>query len=132
MTEDLHVFVYGTLKPGAANFDCYCGNKVVNSYRAYIYGELYDLPLSGYPGAIHGIRKVYGFVMSFNDITILQELDELEDYDPQRQAVENDYTRELVITYPLNGNSRLLAWAYFMTPDRIQQLGGILLPDGWW
>lgn len=132
MTEDLHVFVYGTLKPGAANFDRYCGNKVVNSHRAYIYGELYDLPLSGYPGAIHGIRKVYGFVMSFNDITILQELDELEDYDPRRQPVENDYTRELVIAYPLNGNLSTLAWVYFMTPDRIQQLGGILLPDGWW
>ena len=54
MTEDLHVFVCGTLKPGAANFDRYCGNKVVSSHRAYIYGELYDLPLSGYPGAIHG------------------------------------------------------------------------------
>lgn len=75
MTEDLHVFVYGTLKPGAANFDRYCGNKVVNSHRAHIYGELYDLPLSGYPAAIHGIRKVYGFVMSFNDITISQKLD---------------------------------------------------------
>ncbi|MCY7337570.1 MAG: gamma-glutamylcyclotransferase, partial [Chamaesiphon sp.] len=106
--------------------------KVVSSHRAYIYGELYDLPLSGYPGAIHGIRKVYGFVMSFNDITILQELDKLEDYDPRRQPVENDYNRELVITYPLNGNSITLAWAYFMTPDRIQQLGGILLSDGWW
>lgn len=66
------------------------------------------------------------------DITILQKLDKLEDYDPQRQPVENDYTRELVITYPLNGNSRILAWAYFMTPDRIQQLGGVLLPQGWW
>ena len=42
------------------------------------------------------------------DITILQKLDKLEDYDPQRQPVENDYTRELVITYPLNGNSRIL------------------------
>jgi len=103
MTEDLDVFIYGTLKLGAANFDRYCGNKVVNSHRADIYGELYDLPRSGYPGAIHGIRKVYGFVLSFNDITILQELDELEDYDPRRQPVENDYTRELVTTYPLIG-----------------------------
>ncbi len=70
--------------------------------------------------------------MSFNDITILQKLDELEDYDPQRQPVENDYTRELVITYPLTGNSRILAWAYLMTPDRIQRSGGIFLPNGWW
>ena len=70
--------------------------------------------------------------MLFNDFTILQELDELEDYDPRRQPVENDYTRELVITYPLTENSSTLAWVYLMTPDRIQQLGGILLPNGWW
>jgi gamma-glutamylcyclotransferase (GGCT)/AIG2-like uncharacterized protein YtfP len=43
MIEDLHIFVYGTLKPGEANFvgvaseheHLYCSNKVVNSQRAY-------------------------------------------------------------------------------------------------
>ncbi len=101
MDSYLRVFVYGTLKPGAANFDCYCGNKVVASHRAYIYGDLYHLPSLGYPGAINGTRQVHGFVLSFQDTAVLQELDELEDYDPQRQPAENDYNRELVTTHPI-------------------------------
>lgn len=132
MQSYLHVFVYGTLKPGAANFDRYCGNKVVTSHSAYIDGDLYHLPRLGYPGAIHGPRQVRGFVLSFDNSAILQDLDELEDYDPQRQPAENDYTRELVTTYTPDGISGISAWAYFMTSDRIQQFDGILLPDGWW
>jgi gamma-glutamylcyclotransferase (GGCT)/AIG2-like uncharacterized protein YtfP len=131
-TEYLHVFAYGTLKPGAANFDRYCGSKVVNSQRAYIYGELYHLPSLGYPGATHGNRQVHGFILSFHDATILSELDELEDYDPQRQPAENDYTRELVTTHTPDCTPSISAWAYFMNPYQIRQLGGILLPDGWW
>lgn len=132
MSEYLHVFVYGTLKPGAANFDHYCGDKVISSYRAYIVGELYHLPRLGYPGAIHGNRQVHGFVLAFNDATILPELDGLEDYDPRRQPPENDYNRELVTAYSIDGSQTISAWAYLMTADRIQNLRGILLPDGWW
>jgi gamma-glutamylcyclotransferase (GGCT)/AIG2-like uncharacterized protein YtfP len=132
MTKDLYVFVYGTLKPGAANFDGYCGSRVVDSHRAYIYGDLYDLPRLGYPGAIHGTRRVHGFVLLFNDTEILQELDELEDYDPHRQPAENDYNRELVTTYRFDRFVGVSAWAYLMTLDRIHQLQGILVADGWW
>jgi gamma-glutamylcyclotransferase (GGCT)/AIG2-like uncharacterized protein YtfP len=140
VAEDLYIFVYGTLKPGAANFDRYCGTKVVTSYRAYINGDLYHLPRLGYPDAIHGTRQVHGFVLGFNDAAIFQQLDELEDYDPQRQPAENDYNRELVTTYPLDRNTSPLkhqtpgisAWVYLMNLSRIQQLGGILLPSGWW
>jgi gamma-glutamylcyclotransferase (GGCT)/AIG2-like uncharacterized protein YtfP len=128
----LHIFVYGTLKPGAANFDRYCGNKVLNSHPAYIEGDLYHLPGLGYPGAIYGTRQVRGFVLSFDDFAILQDLDELEDYDPQRQPAENDYNRELVTTYTIDRIPSISAWAYFMTPDRVQKFGGVLLPDGWW
>jgi gamma-glutamylcyclotransferase (GGCT)/AIG2-like uncharacterized protein YtfP len=132
MTEDLHVFVYGTLKPGAANFDRYCGSRVLNSHRAYIDGDLYDLPSCGYPAAIHGSHHVYGFVLLFRDDRILLELDELEDYDPQRRSVENDYNRELVTTYSLAGNSSGSAWVYLMSAERVRRLGGIFRPDGWW
>jgi gamma-glutamylcyclotransferase (GGCT)/AIG2-like uncharacterized protein YtfP len=69
MSEYLHVFVYGTLKPGEVNFDRYCGNKVIASRRVYIDGNLYHLPRLGYPGAIHGDRQVHGFVLAFNDDT---------------------------------------------------------------
>jgi gamma-glutamylcyclotransferase (GGCT)/AIG2-like uncharacterized protein YtfP len=132
MSKVFHVFVYGTLKPGAANFDDYCGNKVIASHPAYIYGELYHLPGLGYPGAIHGTRQVHGFVLAFDDEKILLELDKLEDYDPRRQPTENDYNRELVMTYSIDLTHTISAWAYFMTSDRIQKLRGILLLDGWW
>ena len=132
MDSELHIFVYGTLKPGEANFDRYCGDRVITSRRAYIYGELYHLPTCGYPGAIHGTSKVQGFVLSFDDSAILIDLDELEDYDPQRQPAENDYNRESVTTYTPDGILQLCAWAYLMTPQQIRRLNGILVPDGWW
>jgi gamma-glutamylcyclotransferase (GGCT)/AIG2-like uncharacterized protein YtfP len=132
MNADTHVFVYGTLKPGEANFDRYCRNKVIASHRAYINGDLYHLPACGYPGATHGTNKVQGFVLSFNDSAILIDLDKLEDYDPQRQPAENDYTRELVTTYTPDRILQISAWAYFMTPQQIHQLNGIPIPDGWW
>jgi gamma-glutamylcyclotransferase (GGCT)/AIG2-like uncharacterized protein YtfP len=132
MTLDLHVFVYGTLKPGESNFAHYCYNKVITSHRAYIRGDLYHFPALGYPGVIEGIRKVHGFVLTFSDAAILAALDELEDYQPDREPAKNDYTRQLVLTYTPKGIASIPAWAYFMTLDRVHQWGGILLPDGWW
>jgi gamma-glutamylcyclotransferase (GGCT)/AIG2-like uncharacterized protein YtfP len=132
MIEDLHVFVYGTLKPGGVNFDRYCGNKVVTSQPAYIHGELYHLPKLGYPAIIDGTSKVHGFILSFNDPTILSALDELEDYHPHRQPTVYDYTRKLVATYTIDRTPISSAWAYFMTPPQIQHWQGILIPDGWW
>jgi gamma-glutamylcyclotransferase (GGCT)/AIG2-like uncharacterized protein YtfP len=132
MDTDIHVFVYGTLKPGEANFDRYCRDKVTIGHRAYIDGDLYHLPTCGYPGATHGTNKIQGFVLSFKDPAILIDLDELEDYDRQRQPAENDYTRELVTTHTPDRILQLSAWAYFMTPQQIYQLNGILIPDGWW
>jgi gamma-glutamylcyclotransferase (GGCT)/AIG2-like uncharacterized protein YtfP len=132
MDSYLRVFVYGTLKPGGTNFDCHCGNRVIASQRAYIYGDLYHFSSLGYPGAIHGTRQVHGFVLSFDDATILSKLDDLEDYDPQRQSAENDYTRELVTTHTLDKTPSGSAWAYFMNPHHIQQFGGILIRNGWW
>jgi gamma-glutamylcyclotransferase (GGCT)/AIG2-like uncharacterized protein YtfP len=127
--QNCHVFVYGTLKPGESNFDRYCGDRVITSDRAYILGELYHFPSLGYPGTIHGNSRVHGFVLTFADPTILTNLDKLEDYDPAKSAIENDYTRELVMTYTPEGIPWITAWAYFMTLDRS---GGILVPDGWW
>jgi gamma-glutamylcyclotransferase (GGCT)/AIG2-like uncharacterized protein YtfP len=140
MNSHLHVFVYGTLKPGEANFvgvasryeNRYCGTRVISRQRGYIQAELYHFPALGYPGAIHGDNQVHGYVLTFADAEILVSLDELEDYQPDRSPAENDYTRELVSTYTLDGSPLVSAWAYFMSRDRIQQWGGILVPDGWW
>ncbi len=132
LAEQFAVFVYGTLKPGAANFDDYCGSKVIASHRAYIHGELYDLPRLGYPAIIHGDRQVHGYVLTFADPTVLTGLDELEDYDPQRSPRLNDYLRELVQTHSIDGSGSIPAWTYWMTAAQIKQWGGVLLLDGWW
>jgi gamma-glutamylcyclotransferase (GGCT)/AIG2-like uncharacterized protein YtfP len=130
---DLHIFVYGTLKPGGVNFDRYCGDLIIASQPADISGELYDLPTLGYPGVIHGNRRVSGFVLSFNSQTILPALDALEDFDPRRNPAENDYNRESIVAYlSADRTSTISAWAYFMNPDLVRRSGGILIPDGWW
>jgi gamma-glutamylcyclotransferase (GGCT)/AIG2-like uncharacterized protein YtfP len=130
--EHVSVFVYGTLKPGAANFDRYCSSEVVSIYHAYIYGELYDLPSLGYPGAVRGTSKVQGFVLRFANSQILTALDDLEDYEPHRDPAANDYNREVVVAYTADRVADAAVWAYFMNPDRVRQLGGVHLPDGWW
>jgi gamma-glutamylcyclotransferase (GGCT)/AIG2-like uncharacterized protein YtfP len=130
--EYVSVFVYGTLKPGGANFDCYCGTEVASIYRAYIYGELYDLPSLGYPGVIRGTSKVAGFVLQFANPQILTALDVLEDYQPYRDPAANDYNREMVVAYTVDRAEPISAWAYFLNPDRVRQWGGVHLPDGWW
>ena len=56
----LRVFVYGTLKPGEANYEFYCGSEVVETKKAWTRGELYTLP-QGYPAMTTGNDKVYGF-----------------------------------------------------------------------
>jgi gamma-glutamylcyclotransferase (GGCT)/AIG2-like uncharacterized protein YtfP len=130
--EYVSVFVYGTLKPGAANFDCYCGTEVVSIYRAYVYGELYDLPSLGYPGAIHGASQVQGFVLRFPNSKILARLDVLEDYEPHRDPAANDYNREAVVAYTADRVADPEVWAYFMNPDLVRRGGGIRIADGWW
>jgi gamma-glutamylcyclotransferase (GGCT)/AIG2-like uncharacterized protein YtfP len=132
INSHLHVFVYGTLKPGEANFNWYCGTRVISRQRSYIQAELYHFPALVYPGAIHAISQVHGYVLTFADAAVLVSLDELEDYHPDRQPAENEYTRELVSTYTLEGSPLVSAWAYFMSRDRIKQSGGILVADGWW
>jgi gamma-glutamylcyclotransferase (GGCT)/AIG2-like uncharacterized protein YtfP len=128
----ISVFVYGTLKPGGTNFDRYCGTEVASIDRAYIYGELYDLPSLGYPAAIHGTSKVQGFLLRFANPQILTALDILEDYEPHRDPAANDYNREAVLAYTSDRTDRISAWAYLMNPNRVRQLGGVYLPDGWW
>lgn len=127
----VRVFVYGTLKPGEANYKRYCINKVVNVERATVQGKLFTLPV-GYPAMTPGVSQVHGYLLSFADSDILQELDELEDYQPTRQVSENLYIRQFMEVFDLQGKSLAGAWVYCMTPDRVIQIGGIPQLDGWW
>ena len=128
---NLNLFVYGTLKPGGVNYQRYCAGKAVEEKQAIAFGQLFDLPI-GYPAMTLGERKVQGFVLTFADSAILSLLDELEDYDPNRMPQDNEYNRQPIETYDLEGQSLGLAWVYLMTLEQVQRLGGLLIPSNWW
>lgn len=125
------VFVYGTLKPGEENYAAYCRDRVVFYQEGYVLGQLYDLPM-GYPAMTTGDRPVYGFVISFAEPTVLNLLDELEEFDPHRPAEQNEYQRIQVEVFNLEHTSLGLAWVYVMSEQQAQRLEGIFMPNGRW
>jgi len=127
----VRVFVYGTLKPGEANYKKYCAGKVVDVKRAFVEGKLFALPM-GYPAMMLGNSKVYGYLLSFPNPRILNELDVLENYQPTRQHSENLYNRQIIEVYEPQSLSYSWAWVYLMTLEQVEQLGGFLQPNGWW
>jgi gamma-glutamylcyclotransferase (GGCT)/AIG2-like uncharacterized protein YtfP len=130
-TPDLcHVFVYGTLKPHQANYAEYCAGRVIAQQQAIAYGELFALPM-GYPAMILGDRQVHGYLLSFPDVSILDSLDDLEDYQCDR-AAENAYNRQQIEVFDLAGNSLGLSWAYCMSLEQVTKFGGIAQIDGCW
>ncbi|MBG1265546.1 gamma-glutamylcyclotransferase family protein [Nostoc sp. WHI] len=127
----VRVFVYGTLKPGEANYKKYCANKVVDVKKAFAQGKLFALPM-GYPAMTLGDSQVYGYLLSFSNPRILNELDLLENYQPTRQTPENLYNRQTIEVYDPQSLSLGWAWVYLMTLEQVDQLGGYTQPNGWW
>ncbi|MBD2605444.1 gamma-glutamylcyclotransferase [Scytonema hofmannii FACHB-248] len=128
----LKVFVYGTLKPGEANYQRYCAFQVVDAKKAYTFGKLFALPM-GYPAMTLGDSLVYGYLLTFVDSKVLNNLDILEDYQPSRQMSQNLYNRQEVEIYDLEGRSLGMSWVYLMTPNQVSQLKGSRQQrDGWW
>ena len=127
----LQVFVYGTLKPGENNYPRYCQGKVIQAQPAYTLACLYNLPC-GYPAIIRGNQRVEGFLLSFNNDTHLQSLDELEGCSPNQPRDNFSYYRQWVTVYTLQGDFLAHAWAYFMNPQQVKLLGGTLEVSGCW
>ncbi|OUL19361.1 hypothetical protein BV378_33450 [Nostoc sp. RF31YmG] len=130
-SDTVRIFVYGTLKPGEVNYKRYCAAKVIDTKRAITQGKLFALPM-GYPAMTLENSQVQGYLLSFADLEILDQLDELEDYQSHRNLSENLYNRQQIEIYDLQGLSFGFAWVYFMSPERITQLKGIPQADGWW
>ena len=136
-SSTLNVFVYGTLKPGEANFLAYCDGKVVAQIPGYVQGDLYALPV-GYPAMTErsepylAAHKVNGVLLIFSHANILTSLDRLEGYQLQRSAELNEYYRRLVVVYDANDQAIAKAWTYFMTPAKVRQYGGKRLHTGNW
>ncbi|MEH2206439.1 MAG: gamma-glutamylcyclotransferase [Nostoc sp.] len=131
LSDLVRVFVYGTLKPGEANYKRYCAGKVVDVKTAFVQGKLFALPM-GYPTMTLGDSQVYGYLLSFSNPKILNELDVLEDYQPNRQTPKNLYNRQIIEVYEPKSLSLGWAWVYLMTLEQVEQLGGFLQPGGWW
>jgi gamma-glutamylcyclotransferase (GGCT)/AIG2-like uncharacterized protein YtfP len=131
MSELLKVFVYGTLKPGESNYEAYCADHTIDIQEAIAYGELFDLPFD-YPAMTTGDRPVYGYMLSFANPTVLNDLDELEGYSSDQTSEENEYIRSEIEVFSLEGKPLGVAWIYLMHPKEVTRLGGILLPHGKW
>ncbi|WP_448561677.1 gamma-glutamylcyclotransferase family protein [Trichothermofontia sp.] len=127
----LRIFVYGTLKPGEANY-AYLQGKTFSICDAFTKGYLYHLPTLGYPALIPGKGTVYGALLHFMDSEVLRHLDALEGYAPNRPRIDNEYQRRQLAVYGLDGKPLGWAWGYVMEPAQVERLGGILLPGGWW
>jgi gamma-glutamylcyclotransferase (GGCT)/AIG2-like uncharacterized protein YtfP len=129
--NQIRVFVYGTLKPGEVNYQRYCLGQVVEEVEAIAFGQLFALIL-GYPGMTAGQSPIQGFVLTFADAAILNILDELEDYHPNRPETENEYNRQTIETFDLSGKSLGMVWVYLMRFERVQKLGGVMISSGCW
>lgn len=129
--ELLRVFVYGTLKPGEENYPRYCQDYVVEAVAAIAIGTLYDLPM-GYPAMTMGTSPVYGYLLTFDDFSVLDELDWLEDYDATRPPDANEYSRDEIEVFRPDRRSLGLAWVYRMSTAQAVQLGGTVLANGNW
>ena len=127
----LTVFVYGTLKPGEANYHRYCQGQVRTQNPAFTTGNLYALPV-GYPAMTVGENEVQGFLLTFINSNILTSLDRLEGYQAQRKPDLNEYYRQLVPVYNFDYQSIGKAWAYFMSLKKVKQYGGTIINSGYW
>ncbi len=75
---------------------------------------------------------VQGFLLQFRDQQLLAFLDDYEDYSPQRSPQDNIYERQMIPVFDPQQIPLASAWAYLMTPAKIQALGGQWLPTGHW
>ena len=127
----IKIFVYGTLKPGEVNYHRYCAGRLVEEKPAIASGLLFHLSL-GYPAMTLGDGKVYGYLLTFINSDILMLLDELEDYEPNRSPLENEYNRQVLEICDLEGRMLGSAWTYLMTDEQIQHHRGIPVTSGSW
>ncbi len=132
---NIHVFVYGTLKPGGTYHQQFCAPYLKKSQPAQVRGLLYDLPALGYPAMTLGPGWVQGYLFTL-DGAAMAGLDYLEGYNapgeenaPGDDDFEAAYTRLRTTVFDSVGQPMGSAWVYVMGQP---PAGAVFLPQGHW
>ncbi|QUS60109.1 gamma-glutamylcyclotransferase [Synechocystis sp. PCC 7339] len=128
----IKVFVYGTLMPGECNHQAYCHQQIEPPALGYVLGQIYHLANFGYPALAIGEDRVWGYCLTFPAGFSLEYLDSLEDYHPGRSPRENVYDRCWAKVFGPQDQVMTEAWLYRMDLGKIEQYGGVYLPNGRW
>lgn len=122
-TQTIRVFVYGTLKPGHANWTRLLRGRVRHFRAAKVRGQLLALP-QGLPAAVPGEGWIYGYLLTLPAPDLLERIDALEGFHPRRPPERNTYLRTRRPCFSPSGTSLGQVYAYFMDPARAFRMGG--------
>ncbi len=108
-----YLFTYGTLKPGLAPGEiAHAVEKLSPVGKGIVYGSLYDL--GDFPGAVldpSSKNRILGTVFRLSDDpSILQQLDEYEEYDPN--APDTSLFRRELHSVELASGGKVECWVY--------------------
>ena len=108
------IFVYGTLRRGEKNHRTYLAGRYRSWAPATLSGRLFFEPEQGYPYLLPGTETVHGELYELDPATApatLQQLDLLEDYDPQHAAASLYLRRRA--TARLADGKGVRVWVYY-------------------
>jgi len=123
----LPVFVYGTLRPGGANYRGYLAGRTQKEQPASMSGLLFLVVADDYPYLTDGPGCVVGTLVTLRPEcyrACLDELDRLEEFDP-RQPTASLYLRRRAKVALVDGTP-CQAWVYYWNGPAI----GMPLPGG--
>jgi gamma-glutamylcyclotransferase (GGCT)/AIG2-like uncharacterized protein YtfP len=119
VSEQLPLFVYGTLRHGQENYSLLRGNTVAETPAVIERMALYSL--RAYPMIVEGDSVVCGELMTLHPriyTRLLADLDQLEGYEPGIDRTE--------------GRTELAAWVYVGDARILAQEPHILVAHGDW
>ena len=120
-TRHLPFFAYGTLLPGQPNYFLWGSDIISVESAVFPGGRLYDMGY--YPMLVTAVppEKVHGMAVTVDPAqyeAVMQRLDELEGYDPERPE-EAAYQRQVVEVVLADGRSQP-DWIYLGDAELVQ------------
>ena len=118
-SENLPVFVYGTLRPGQKNYSRYLRGRTLRERPAAVCGRLFFMDDGGYPYLTAGREGVVGELMEISPEhydAVLRGLDELEEYDHLDEEHSVYLRRKTEVI--LEDGERVTAWTYYWNGPR--------------